>query len=277
MIAKYKHFNIDYHLEHELLIWKIKKSEGIPNFSLEALKEFERFTDDLRMVFADKSYPLKYIASASLHEEVYNMGGDLPFFFDNIISRNREVLTMYAHSCVEAIHNIYNSFNLPAISIALVEGNAYGGGFECAMAHDVILANEKAKFCLPENKFNLFPGMGAYSFLFRKLNFNTASKLLYDSKVYSAVEMNAMGLVNETFTENTEIDKIVEYIKKISYSFAYNHYKCIKKVFPLQKKELLDITNIWVDACLSLDEKSLRRMELIINAQKRKLRQKVIE
>ena len=130
MTANYKHFKVDYYPEHELLIWKIN-SKGIPNFSLEGLKEFETFADDLQMVFADKSYPLKYIASASLHDEVYNMGGDLPFFYENIISKNRAVLTEYAHSCVTAIYNIYNSFNLPAISVALVEGNAYGGGFEC--------------------------------------------------------------------------------------------------------------------------------------------------
>ncbi len=50
----------------------------------------------------------------------------------------------------------------------------------------------------------------------------------------------------------------------------YNHYKCLKRVFPLQKKELFDITNMWVDACMNMEKDSLRRMELIINAQLRK-------
>jgi len=40
----------------------------------------------------------------------------------------------------------------------------------------------------------------------------------------------------------------------------------------LQKGELLDITNLWVNACLNMECKDLRRMELIINAQKRKLK-----
>ena len=273
MICNYKYFDVDYYPENELLVWKIK-TEGIPNFSLEGLKEFEVFADDLKMLFADKSYPLKYIASLSLHPEVYNMGGDLPFFYDNIGLQNRAVLTEYAHSCVEAIYNIYNSFNLPIVSIALVEGNAFGGGFECAAAHDVVIADEKAKFCLPENKFNLFPGMGAYSFLFRKLNFKTASEVLYSGKSYTAIEMNEKGLVNRIARgENKGIAQLIDYINEISYNFIHNHCKCIKKVFPLQKTELIDITNIWVDSCLNLDSSSLRRMELIINAQLRNLKQ----
>ena len=132
-----------------------------------------------------------------------------------------------------------------------------------------------AKFCLPEKKFNLFPGMGAYSFLFRKLNFNTASKVLYDGRTYNASEMNELGLVNEVFDENIGISRIIEYTKSISYNFIYNHFKCIKRVFPIQKEELLDITDTWVDACLNLDKASLRRMELIIKAQHRKLKHKV--
>lgn len=274
MIKTYTYFEIDYYPEHELLLWKIK-TKGIPNFSLEILKEFEIFSADLKMLFADESYPLKYIASTSLHPEVYNMGGDLPFFFKNIMSQNREVLTDYAHSCVEAVYNIYNNFGLPVVSVALVEGNAYGGGFECVAAHDIILADNKANFCLPENKFNLFPGMGAYSFLFRKLNFKTASEILYTGKVYNATEMKEVGMINEVFTGRDGFSNMIKYIQKGNYNFFYNHYKCIKKVFPLQKSELIDITNSWVNACLNLDEASLRRMELIINAQNRKLKQKV--
>lgn len=276
MIKTYKYFEVDYYPETELLLWKIK-TKGIPNFTIDILNEFKTFSADLRMLFADKSYPLKYIASSSLHPEVYNMGGDLPFFFENIKEKNREVLTDYAHSCVEAVYNIYNSFDLPAISVALVEGNAYGGGFECVAAHDIILAKKNVQFCLPENKFNLFPGMGAYSFLFRKLNFQAASEVLYSGSIYSAEEMNNMGMVNEIFDEGEGTLEMLEHINKGSYNFLYNHYKCIKQVFPIQKKELIDITNIWVEACLNLDKDSLRRMELIINAQYRKLKQKVTE
>lgn len=274
MIKKYKNFEVDYYPKEALLVWKIK-SIGIPNFTLEGLKEFKIFADDLRILFSDNTYPLKYIASASLHNEVYNMGGDLPFFFKSIINKDKEALKEYAHLCIDAIYNIYNSFGLPALSIALVEGNAYGGGFECVMAHDVILANHKSQFCLPENKFHLFPGMGAYSFLFRKLNFKTASEMLYGGKMYDAIQLQNMGLINDTFESNAGVSRISDYIKQNSYTFNFNHHKCLKRVFPLQKAELLDITDTWVNTCMNLESEGLRRMELVINAQLRKLKQEV--
>nr|BFF39255.1 crotonase/enoyl-CoA hydratase family protein [Tenacibaculum mesophilum] len=271
MIKQYENFKVDYYPEHEMIVWSIK-SKGVPNFSPEILWEFKDFAKDLKMMFADKVYPLKYIVSASTHKDIYNLGGDLPYFLKNIKSENKEALSEYANLCIDAIYNIYNTFGLPVLSIALVEGNAYGGGFECVMAHDIILSHKSAKFCLPENKFHLFPGMGAYSFLCRKLNIKAALKVLYTGNIYKAEELEEMGLVDCVFNEETGISSVINYMKKSNFSFQYNHYKCIKRVFPLQKKELKDITAMWVDACLNLESKSLRRMELVINAQLRKLK-----
>ncbi|WP_420551881.1 crotonase/enoyl-CoA hydratase family protein [Tenacibaculum aiptasiae] len=271
MIKQYENFKVNYYPEHELVLWSIK-SGGVPNFSIGILREFNELKKDLKMMFSDNGYPLKYIVSASTHDEVYNMGGDLPYFLKNIKSHNKTALEEYANLCIDAIYNIYNTFDLPVLSIALVEGNAYGGGFECAMAHDIILSHESAKFCLPENKFHLFPGMGAYSFLCRKLNIKTALEVLNTGNVYKAKEVEEMGLVDNIFTNESGIEAVVNYLNKSSFSFKYNHYKCIKRVFPLQKNELGDITNMWVDACMSLESESLRRMELMINAQLRKLK-----
>ena len=269
MKKNYKNFEVAYYPEHEMVLWRIKTT-GIPNFSLEGLKEFKQFYEDLYMMFSDKKYPLKYIVSASSHDDVYNMGGDLPYFYKNIQTKNKKRLLEYANLCFEAIYNIHNSFSLPVLSIALVEGNAYGGGFECVMAHDIILAKDSAKFCLPENKFNLFPGMGAYSFLCRKINLTSAIEILYSGNVYDAKNLEQKGLINTTFNNKSGFKALTDYIEKNSFNFMYNHYKCLKRVFPLQKKELFDITNMWVDACMNMEKDSLRRMELIINAQLRK-------
>ncbi len=274
MLNQYKHVEVNYFPEIETAVWKIK-TEGIPNLTLDGLREFTHFTEDLKIMFTDSSYPLKYLVSSSTHEEVYNVGGDLPYFLKCIKSRDEEGLKEYAYLSVDAIYNIYTSFGLSAVSIALVEGNAYGGGFECAMAHDLILSNSKAKFCLPENKFNLFPGMGAYSLLCRKLNVKTATEILYGGKVYSSNDMLDFGLIDHIEKEKEGIDSIKSFIQKIdrNYNFNHGHFQCLKKVFPLQKKELIEITNIWVESCLKMTDADLRRMELIVNAQNRKLKQ----
>jgi DSF synthase len=46
-------------------------------------------------------------------------------------------------------------------TIALVQGDALGGGFETALSSNVLIAERSAKLGFPEILFNLFPGMGA--------------------------------------------------------------------------------------------------------------------
>ena len=48
-------------------------------------------------------------------------------------------------------------FSPTLTKIVLVQGDALGGGFECALASDVIVAEESAQMGLPEILFNLFP------------------------------------------------------------------------------------------------------------------------
>ncbi len=49
---------------------------------------------------------------------------------------------------------------LPFVTVALVEGDALGGGFEAALSCDVIVATPQAKFGFPEVLFHLFPAWG---------------------------------------------------------------------------------------------------------------------
>lgn len=270
-MKKFNCFSIEYYPEHQVLIWKIKDT-GMPNFCIKGLEEFKEFAIWIKKYFSDPERPLRYIVSASEHDGIYNMGGDLPFFLANIRSGNTEQLTRYAHLCIDAIYEIYTSFGLPVLTIALVEGNAYGGGLECVLAHDYSIAEEKAKFCLPENKFNLFPGMGAYSLLFRKLQTKDADAILKDGKIYSAQYVHGLGLIEKVAKDGKAIMALHTFLKKIGerFNFEYYHIQSKKKVFPLQKEELLKITDLWVEACMKTSLQDLRRMEILVHAQTRK-------
>lgn len=264
---------IEYFKKQELLFWKIKDT-GMPNFCMDGLREFQEFAIWVKEYFSHPDRPLKFIVSASEHDGIYNMGGDLPFFLENIKTKNVENLTTYAHLCIDAIYNIYTSFNLPILTIALVEGNAYGGGFECALAHDYIIAEEKTQFCLPENKFNLFPGMGAYSLLSRKLSVGDANTILKSDKIHKARYLQSLGLIEELTEKGEAKVSLHSFIKKATerFNFEYHHVKSKKNVFPLQKEELLKITDLWVEACMKISTFDLRKMEILINAQSRKVK-----
>ena len=64
------------------------------------------------------------------------------------------------------------------ITIGLAQGDALGGGFESLLSFDVLVAEKGAKFGFPEQLFGLFPGMGALTFMGRKLGFAKAEQLI---------------------------------------------------------------------------------------------------
>lgn len=265
--------NLTYDEDLGALTWAIKDT-GMPNFCYKGLQEFRVFSKWLQEYFSNPEKPLRYLISVSEYKGMYNMGGDLPFFLKCIRSGNFEELKHYAHLCVDAIYDIYTSFNMPAISIALVEGNAYGGGFECALAHDYIIAQKDAQFCLPERKFNLFPGMGAYSLLHRKLSPFDANFLLKKDSVFKANNLQGLGLIETVFDDSSLGTKTLhEFIKTLheNYVYEYHHIRSKKAIYNISKKELLNITNIWIDACKQISEFDLRKMEILAKAQSRKV------
>lgn len=80
--------------------------------------------------------------------------------------------------------------------IAVVNGFALGGGFEIAMACDMIIASEDAVFGLPEVHLGLVPGGGGTQRLIQKLGINRVREILYLGGKYSASKMLDWGVVN---------------------------------------------------------------------------------
>ena len=265
--------SIEYFKKEELLLWKIRDT-GMPKFCLEGLREFQEFCAWVQEYFSHPDRPLKFIVSGSEHQGVYNMGGDLAYFLDSIKTGNVSKLRTYAHLCIDAIYNMYTSFGLPVITIALVEGNAYGGGFECALAHDFIITEEGVQFCLPENKFNLFPGMGAHSLLMRKLNKIDADMLIRGGNIYKAKYLQTLGLIEQIAQKGSSVLELHRCTKQLKeqFNFEYHHIQCKKLINPLLKNELLEITDLWVEACMRIEKFDLRKMEILVNAQSRRVK-----
>ncbi len=81
--------------------------------------------------------------------------------------------------------------------IAKVQGYAFGGGFELAMACDIIVATTDATFALPEAKLGLIAGAGGVFRLTRQIPFRVAMGYLMTGRVINAQRAFALGLVNE--------------------------------------------------------------------------------
>lgn len=213
-----------------------------------------------------------YLVLASDVPGIFNLGGDLSVFGELIRSKARDHLFNYAKLCVNNVWTFYN-MQAPVTTISLVQGQAMGGGFEAALAAHVMVAEKSAVMGLPEVLFNLFPGMGALSFLSRKIGMQAAEKMVRSGKVYTGEELYQMGVVDVLAEDGQGEYALNNWIKKNHRSLnsfqAINRAK--QRVNPLKLEELYDITEIWVDAALRLDERNLKVMERLVRAQNSKV------
>jgi DSF synthase len=244
---------------------------GRPCFSSGLVDDIVNYQRNLaeRLVIAHAQSPHVVLASDS---DVFNLGGDLDLFCRLIREGDRPRLLDYAQRCVRGVHAFHAGLGVQAHSIALVQGNALGGGFEAALSCHTIVAEEGAMMGLPEVLFDLFPGMGAYSFMCQRISPRLAEKIMLEGNVYSARELLAMGLVDRVVPAGegvAAVEQVIRESKRIPHAWkAMRQVREVAGMVPLH--EMMRITEIWVDTAMQLGEKSLRTMDRLVRAQGRR-------
>jgi DSF synthase len=247
------------------------RPEGRPSYTPELLRDLSRMQSNIHRATA-RAEPFRYFVVRSSVPGVFNLGGDLDLFGAKIRAGDREALRDYAHACVDVVYHNAVGYERRVTTVALVQGAALGGGFEAALSCHYIVAERSATFGLPEVLFNLFPGMGAYSFLSRRLDAVRAEKLILSGKVYTAAELHEMGLV-DVLAEDGEGEATLRSFLS-SLDRRYNTHQAVlqarHRVHPLPRQELIDVVDVWVDAAMKLEEGDLRRMSRLVRAQTRR-------
>jgi DSF synthase len=202
---------------------------------------------------------------------VFNLGGDLEMFAACIERGDLPGLIKYGHACIDVVHRAWRNADMPVVSIALAQGDALGGGFEALLCFDIVVAERSARFGLPEMLFGLFPGMGAYSILARKLGHRMAERMILSGKVYTAEEMFDMGVVTILVEDGEGEDAVRRYIADNQKRHAghVGVFEAGRRVDPLDYTELKDIVENWASTALKLDPKDVRMMRRLASAQTR--------
>lgn len=263
---------MEVHWEEEVgTLWAFITPNDRPNYNLGLLRDTMTWQTEAKRLFDGPGSPLKYMVLGSRFPGVFNLGGDLDMFADCIERQDRDTLLQYSHLCVEIVDKVWHCNDMNVVNIGLAQGDALGGGFEALMTFDVIVAERQARFGLPEILFGLFPGMGAYSILARRVGHAQAERLIMEGKVYSAEEMYDMGLVHVVAETGQGEQAVRDYVRTNSQRHAghVGVYRAGRRVNPLRLDELKEIVENWVDTALKLSGKDLKLMRRLAAAQTR--------
>lgn len=216
---------------------------------------------------------LRHVVLAS-DAPAFNLGGDLELFSRLIRDGNRELLLAYARRCIDGVYALHTGLGGDVRTIALVQGDALGGGLELALSCHTIVAEEGVGMGLPEVMFGLFPGMGAYSFLCKRVSPQLAEKIILEGAIHSSDELYRMGVIDVLVPKGEGEAAVQELIRQQQRAphahLALNAVRAIAQ--PVGYDELMGITEVWVDSALALGERSLRTMDRIVHAQSRRSR-----
>lgn len=216
----------------------------------------------------------KFLIWASGIDGIFNLGGDLRYFERLVRLQDHQRLRAYALSCVDVCYANYSGLNAPMIVGALVAGDALGGGMESALSCDFMIAEEQAKFGLPEMLYGLFPGMGAYSFLMRRIGQAKTESLILQGHLHSAAEMAALDLVDKVVARGSGQAEMRRHLGKMLRRFNASRaiYNARRRCFPIGFQEMADIVEEWVGVAMRLTDYDLRKMTKLAAAQSGRLR-----
>jgi DSF synthase len=260
--------------ENDGAMWCFADPSPRPCFTPQLLEDLIKFYQVIRNknnceCRAGIAPSIKYLILASYRPGVFSLGGDLSLFIECIKERDRARLESYMRLSIDVLYKTHTNLDVPLSTIALIRGNALGAGFEGALSCDYLVAEKSVQLGFPEVLFNMFPGMGAYSFLSRRINTVQVEQMILSGRIYSAEELYEMGVVDVVAEDGEGINEIKKFIKRLTKN--QNTRKALLKirhrVNPVSLEELLDIGEIWVDAAMSLTARELKTMERLVRSQ----------
>lgn len=145
-------------------------------------------------VEADDSVWVAMICGAG--DRAFSVGQDLKELAERDATEQREV-SSFGSAGKPGAPRLTERFDLTKPVLAKVQGYAMGGGFELAMACDLVVASEDAVFALPEARLGLIAGAGGVFRLPRQVPYRVAMGHLLTGRSMPAARAYELGLVNE--------------------------------------------------------------------------------
>jgi len=132
----------------------------------------------------------------------FSAGADLRELYTKALPLTPARRTTGVREFLERIHAVLNALDAsPLTTIAAVHGVVFGGGFELALACDLIVADKMARFCFPELRLGLVPGFGGIPRLKRDVGNAVVRDLLLTGRSLNATKALGAGLISQVSAE----------------------------------------------------------------------------
>ena len=260
-------------LDNEFNIELVLRQGASPVVSLDLLDDFEKTAAFSKNLLKEGySTPNSLFVTRSDLDGIFLLGGDLALFRYYIEKQDLEGLKRYGRKAVRAIWSLINGLHSRRLTVSYVNGEAQGGGFECALGSNVLIATKRATFGFPESLFGLFPGMGASQLLRARADSYAAKTLLAKSSRYPAEMLAEMGIIDYLIEDGELPDLLTDLKRGLSDEDSLDHFTT--RFRSVSYEDLVDTVDDWVYQALRLDRRKIDVMGIILKAQSRLLQRK---
>jgi DSF synthase len=249
------------------IAWCYMEAAPRPCFNRTLLKDLSHWCSYLR--HHANTYGVRYHVIASGMDEVFNLGGDLELFVKLIRNQDKAGCSTMATSASRFCMPIFGVSTALSRPSRWCKVRRWAVGLKPLSPARSSLRRKAARMGFPEILFNLFPGMGAFNLLSRKLNTKLAERIILGGKLYTAEELYDMGLVDVLAEKGEGELAVYDYIRREERT--RNGFQALRqardKLDPITHEDLRDVLAIWVDTALKLTQRDLRMMERLVSRQ----------
>lgn len=196
--------HVNYRKQDVIGILTINRPEVLNALNHAVLKEMLEFLENRAL-----EEGLKAIILTGEGEKAFIAGADI-----------KEIRSMDQHQMLEFCELGQEVAELletgPFLTVAAVNGYAFGGGLEMALACDLVFATASASIGLPEVTLGLIPGFGGTQRLTQIVGAHLAKEIIFNGKRVTAQEAQSLGLINHIVkTPETLIEECSTAVKNI--------------------------------------------------------------
>jgi methylglutaconyl-CoA hydratase len=189
--------------DHGIAILTLNRPEAANALSLNMLHELRAIQQELKF-----NRNIRCVIVTGAGEKAFCAGADLKERAQMNETQVRQTVSLIR----ETIHEFEQ---LPQPVICAINGGAFGGGLELALACDIRMAAETAKMGLTETSLAIIPGAGGTQRLPRLIGKGRAKELIYTAKRISAFEAEKIGLIEYAVPPEQLMDQAIQMATQI--------------------------------------------------------------